>query len=65
MGALEQYWGWPEMPTEDHAPRYQAARRIVRGPLREGGFGLTAVSESKCLPSGILSICSSFSLVDL
>jgi hypothetical protein len=71
MGALEQYWGWPEMPTEDHAPRYQAARRIVRGPLREGGFGLTAVS-SVCLPafyrSAALSlrwICNRKSLVDI
>ncbi len=35
MGALECYWGWPEMPTEDHAPRYWLARAIVRGPLRE------------------------------
>lgn len=45
MNAFEQYWGWPEMPDAHHARRYAAARLVVRGPLREGGFGLTSVLD--------------------
>ncbi len=71
LEALENYWGWPEMPEQEHAPRYNSARYIVRQPLREGGFGLTAVAGT-CLPAfyraaalSIRWICNSRALINI
>jgi hypothetical protein len=71
MSAFEAYCGWPEMPDSAHAPKYAAAREVVRGALGEGGFGLTAVADT-CYPAfyhaaahSLQWICNRQSLVDI
>ena len=71
MTAFENYCGWPEMVDVGVAERYAMARRVVRGALREGGFGLTAV-EDISLPAfyhaaahSLRWICSHPSIVNI
>ena len=46
MDAFTEYNGWPLVPDVQHHEKYITAQRIVRGALREGGFGLTAVADT-------------------
>jgi len=54
MNAFAEYCGWPDatadMLDEAHESKYQTARTVVRGALREGGFGLTSVRDI-CAPA--------------
>ena len=71
MSALESYCGWLEMPDAAHAPKYAAARKVIRGALREGCFGLTAVLDTSypafyhAAAHSLQWICNRQSLVDI
>ena len=58
LDALASYWGWPQCPDNTYAPKYKVARKIIRAPIREGGFGLTAVANV-CLPAFYLAAAHS------
>ena len=46
IDAFAECNGWPLVPDQQHHQKYITAQRIVRGALREGGFGLTAVADT-------------------
>ena len=71
LTALEDYLGWPEMPDSHVSARYVAARRMLRGPIREGGFGLTSAHDIRypafyhAAAHSLRWICNMPSLVEL